>query len=74
MTHYLLWLTKRYMLAWNLNTTLMGERSSHKIFSHKKSFSIYFYLKIFNKQPFNIKKKKKPHLLINKTQKTAQNH
>ena len=59
MIHCLLWLITRYLLAQNPATTLLGGRSSYKMFSPKKSFSTHFHLKIFNKHPYNIKKKKK---------------
>jgi len=57
MIYYLLWLITRYLLAHNPATTLVGRRSSYKMFSPKKSFSTHFHLKIFNKHPYNIKKK-----------------
>jgi hypothetical protein len=66
MIHYLLWLITRYLLAHNPATTLVGRRSSYKMFSPKKSFSTHFHLKIFNKHPYNIKKN--THLSTKETQ------
>jgi hypothetical protein len=70
--HCLLWLITRYLLAQNPATTLVGGRSSYKMFSPKKSFSTHFHLKIFNKHPYNIKKKNL--IYQQKKHKTIQKH